>query len=72
MRDFHCADAGMKCDFIAKGNTDDEVVRQAGSHAQQAHGMQMSSDLEKTVRGLIHDESSEAHRRAMSTAKGRT
>jgi predicted small metal-binding protein len=69
MRDFHCADAGMKCDFVAKGNTDDEVLRQAGSHAQQAHGMKVTPDLEKTVRGLIHDESSEAHRRSMSKAR---
>ena len=69
MRDFHCADAGMKCDFVAKGNTDDEVLRQAGSHAQQAHGMKVTPELEKTVRGLIHDESSEAHRRSMSKAR---
>ena len=69
MRDFHCSDAGMKCDFVAKGNTDDEVLKQAGQHAQQAHGMKMSSDLEKTVRGLIHDDSSEAHRRSMSAPR---
>ena len=69
MRDFHCVDAGMKCDFVAKGSTDDEVLRQAGSHAQQAHGMKVTPDLEKTVRGLIHDESSEAHRRSMSKAR---
>ena len=69
MRDFHCADAGMKCDFVAKGSTDDEVLRQAGSHAQQAHGMKVTPELEKTVRGLIHDESSEAHRRSMSKAR---
>ena len=66
MRDFHCSDAGMKCDFVAKGNSDDEVLKQAGSHAQQAHGLKMTPDLEKTVRGLIHDDSSDAHRRSMS------
>ena len=70
MRDFHCSDAGMKCDFVAKGSTDDEVLRQAGQHAQQAHGMTVTPDLERTVRGLIHDESSEAHRR--STSAGRS
>ena len=69
MRDFHCVDAGMKCDFVAKGSTDDEVLRQAGSHAQQAHGMKVTPELEKTVRGLIHDDSSEAHRRSMSKAR---
>jgi predicted small metal-binding protein len=71
MRDFHCSDAGMKCDFVAKGNTDDEVLRQAGQHAQKTHGMQVTPDLEKTVRGLIHDDSSEAHRKSMSRSQSR-
>ncbi len=66
MKDFHCSDAGMKCDFVARGNSEQEVVDQAGRHAQQAHSMRMTPDLEKTVRGLIHDESSEAHQRSMS------
>ena len=35
MRDFHCSDAGMQCDFVAKGATDDEVLKQAGAHAQK-------------------------------------
>ncbi len=71
MRDFHCSDAGMKCDWVAKGNTDDEIVKQAGAHAQKAHGMKVTPDLEKTMRGLIHDESSDAHRTSMSKSPGR-
>jgi predicted small metal-binding protein len=68
MRDFHCRDAGMKCDYVARGNTDDEVLKQAGKHAQSVHGMSVTPELEQTVRGLIHDESSEAHRRSASQA----
>ena len=71
MRDFHCSDAGMKCDFVAKGSNDDEILRKAGQHAQQAHGMKVTPDLEKTVRGLIHDESSDAHRTSMSRGQER-
>jgi predicted small metal-binding protein len=66
MRDFHCKDAGMKCDFVARGNTDREVLDQAGRHAKDVHGMKMDRDLEKRVQGLIHDENSEAHRKSMS------
>jgi predicted small metal-binding protein len=69
MRDFHCRDAGMQCDFVARGNTDDEVLQQAGRHAQQAHGMAANPELEKRVRGLIHDESSEEHKRSLSAAR---
>lgn len=66
MKDFHCKDSGMKCDYVARGNSDDEILKQAGQHAQQAHGMKVTPELESTVRGLIHDESSDAHRRSMS------
>ena len=69
MRDFHCRDAGIKCDFVAKGGSDDEILRQAGRHAQQVHGMTVTPELEKTVRGLIHDESSDAHRRSLSRSR---
>ncbi len=71
MRDFHCRDAGLKCDWVARGNSDDEILRQAGAHAQQAHGMKVTPELEKQVRGLIHDESSDAHRTSMSNAPRR-
>lgn len=71
MRDFHCSDAGLKCDWVAKGNTDDEILRQAGAHAQKTHGMQVTPDLEKKVRSLIHEESSDAHRASMSNAQTR-
>ncbi len=67
MKDFHCRDAGMKCDFVARGNTDREILDQAGKHAQDAHGMKMDSKLEQRVQGLIHDENSDAHRSSMAS-----
>ncbi|HEY6100088.1 MAG TPA: DUF1059 domain-containing protein [Anaeromyxobacter sp.] len=68
MKDFHCRDAGLNCDFVARGDDEKEILDQAGQHARQAHNMNLSPDLEQKVRGLIHDESSEAHRRSASTA----
>ncbi len=69
MKDMHCRDAGMDCDFVARGGSDKEILDQAGRHAKDVHGMTMSPDLEKTVRGIIHDESSEAHRKSMASAR---
>ncbi len=66
MKDFHCRDAGLNCDWVGRGQTDEDVMKQAGMHAQQAHGMKVTPDVEKRVRGLIHDESSEDHRRSMA------
>jgi predicted small metal-binding protein len=68
MKDLHCRDAGMSCDWVGRGNTEDEILAQAGHHAQQAHGMTVTPELAQKMRGLIHDESSEAHRRSTSRA----
>lgn len=62
MRDFHCKDAGLSCDFVARGDSDREIVQQASRHAEQAHHMPWSDELEQRVRQLIHDEDSDAHR----------
>ncbi len=69
MKDFHCRDAGMNCDFVARGSTDDEILAQAGRHAEQAHQMKVTPEVRARVKGLIHEESSDAHRRA---TQGRT
>jgi predicted small metal-binding protein len=62
----HCRDVGMNCDFVARGNDEKEILEQAGRHAQQAHGMTVTPELAEKVRGLIHDESSEAHQQSMT------
>jgi predicted small metal-binding protein len=67
MRDFHCRDAGMSCDFVARGQSDREILDQASRHAKQSHNMTMTPDLEGKVLGLIHDEDSDAHRQSMGT-----
>jgi len=67
MKDFHCKDAGMKCDFVARGDTNQEILRIAGEHAKQAHNLTVTPELAKKVESLIHDENSDAHRRALSS-----
>ncbi len=67
MRKFHCRDAGVSCDFVARGSSNEEVLEQASRHAEQAHGMQRTKDLEDRVLGLIHDEESDAHRQSMGS-----
>ncbi len=66
MKDMHCRDVGMNCDFVARGKDEKEILEQAGRHAQQAHGMTVTPELAEKVKGLIHDESSEAHQKSMT------
>jgi predicted small metal-binding protein len=64
MKDFHCRDAGMDCDFVARGQSNDEILKQAGKHAEDDHHLKVTPDLTKKVEGLIHDENSEQHRQS--------
>ena len=65
MKDFHCRDVGGACDFVARGNSNKEILDQVKTHAQRDHNMQVTPELTKKVEGLIHDESSDAHRRSL-------
>jgi predicted small metal-binding protein len=64
MKDFHCRDAGMNCDYVARGETNEEILRKAGEHAREAHQMTVSPDLARKVESMIHDEGSDACRRS--------
>jgi predicted small metal-binding protein len=64
MKDFHCRDVGGSCDFVARGQNSDEILKQVAKHAESAHQMKVTPDLTKKVEGLIHDENSEAHRQS--------
>ena len=45
------------CDFVARGATEDEVMKQAAEHAKSAHGMHhLSPEVALKVREAIRDE----------------
>ena len=44
MKDFHCRDAGLDCDFVAKGKSNDEIMSQVGKHATDHHKMQVTPE----------------------------
>jgi predicted small metal-binding protein len=52
-----CKDVGMDCDFVARGETEAEILKQAAEHAGTTHNMtQMSDEILAKVRAAIHDE----------------
>jgi len=47
----------VDCDFVAKGNTEQEVLQQCAEHARKEHGMtELPADLAEKVRGAIREE----------------
>ena len=52
-----CREVGVDCDFVAKGETEEEILQQCAEHARNDHGMtEIPDDLVERVRGAIRDE----------------
>ena len=52
-----CRDVGMDCDFVAKGETAEDIMRQAAEHARTAHNMpEIPPEVVDKVRGAIRNE----------------
>jgi predicted small metal-binding protein len=54
-----CGDLVKGCSFEARG-TEEEILQQAGPHAREAHGMEVTPELVAAVRGAIRDETARA------------
>jgi predicted small metal-binding protein len=65
MKDFHCRDFDLNCEFVAKGDEDEEVLDRTERHLEEAHGMAVTPELEARVRWLIHDQASTTHRESV-------
>jgi predicted small metal-binding protein len=52
-----CRDVGADCDFVARGENEDEVMRKVAEHARTDHDMkEIPVELVEQVRLAIHDE----------------
>jgi predicted small metal-binding protein len=52
-----CRDVGVDCDFVARGQTEQEVLAKCTEHARSAHGMQeLPAKLTAKVKAAIHEE----------------
>lgn len=52
-----CRDVGMDCDFVAHGDTDEEIMQQAAEHVRVVHNMEeVSPEVAEQVRAAIRVE----------------
>lgn len=52
-----CRDVGVDCDFVARGESEDDVMNQIRDHAMLDHNMSsIPSDISDRARKAIHDE----------------
>jgi predicted small metal-binding protein len=52
-----CRDVGMDCDFEARAETEEEILKKAAEHAQTVHNMEeIPEEVLAQVRAAIRDE----------------
>lgn len=57
VKELRCADVVGSCDFVARGDSEQEILEQAAEHARTAHGLEeITPELAEKVRGAIRDE----------------
>jgi predicted small metal-binding protein len=61
MKALACRDVGVDCDFVAQGETEQEVMEKTRQHARQDHGFaNIPPELEDKLKAAIHDKESTA------------
>jgi len=52
-----CADVVGSCDFVARGDSDEDILRQASEHARSVHNLnEITPELAEKVKAAIRDE----------------
>ena len=52
-----CRDVGVDCDFVARAETEEEILKKAAEHAETMHNMkEIPEDILSKVRAAIRDE----------------
>ncbi|HKC64125.1 MAG TPA: DUF1059 domain-containing protein [Pyrinomonadaceae bacterium] len=52
-----CRDVGPDCDFVARGETDEEVMGKVAEHARTVHGMEeVPPELAQKVKAAIRED----------------
>lgn len=52
-----CREVGVDCDFVARGDNEQEILQRCAEHARKEHGMnEIPADLADKVRAAIRDD----------------
>lgn len=58
MKTLACREAGFDCNYVVKGETEEEIMRSGEEHAVNVHGMKKEDctpEFKEKLRGLIKD-----------------
>ncbi|MFY9870893.1 MAG: DUF1059 domain-containing protein [Candidatus Nitrosopolaris sp.] len=56
VKSISCREAGFDCDYVVKGETEEEVMKNGAEHVNKVHGMkeeEMTPEMKQKIRGFI-------------------
>jgi len=59
MKTISCREAGFDCDYVVKGETDEEVLNNGIVHAKSHHNMKeedITDEMKQKIKGIIHSD----------------
>jgi predicted small metal-binding protein len=60
MKTLACGEIMPGCDATFDGETEDDVLAQAGRHAVEAHGLEVTPEVVELVRSHIRDDGADS------------
>ena len=55
VKELKCRDVGFDCDAVVHGETVDDVMAQAGPHAKDVHGVDVTPEMAGQIRSVVRD-----------------
>lgn len=58
MKTLSCREAGFDCDYVVKGETEEEIFKNGAEHATKDHGLKpedITPQFKEKLRGLIRN-----------------
>ena len=53
----HCKDVGFDCGYVAKAETEAELMQKVAAHASEVHGLsEVTPEVAEQVRSVIREE----------------
>ena len=51
-----CGDMMAGCDYVARAESEDELMQKAAEHAREVHGITVSPEVVQQIKSKIRDE----------------
>lgn len=55
MKQLRCRDAGFDCEAVVEGETVQDVLAQAGPHAKEIHGVDVTPEMAQAIAAKVRD-----------------